>query len=88
MPEFTQEIDIDINDFLNECSSWEMRELISELEDRGYIKRNSSTYDKDDNEPNYEVSDWSDILYKIMDNKHQLTSEDELTIQNIFKKLI
>jgi len=87
MPEFTQEIDIDASEYIRECSSWEISELISELEDRGYIKRSSRLNCDEVVTPN-DASDFNDILYKIMNNKHQLTIEDELIIRNIHSKLV
>ena len=82
MPYFSQDLDIEIDEFLDECTPSEIKELIQELEDRGFAKPKSYL--------DYETidQDWSDMLIKIMENKHQLTVEDELIVQNIFKKLI
>lgn len=82
MPYFSQDLDIEIDEFLDECTPSEIKELIQELEDRGFVKPDSYVDSENINQ------DWSNMLIKIMENKHQLTGEDELIIQNIFKKLI
>jgi hypothetical protein len=88
MPYFTQELDIDIDEFLDECTGREIKEVIESLEDRGHIKPNSSLFSNNDNQPNHDVSDWTNMLLKIMDNKHQLTVEEEQLITKISKKLV
>lgn len=87
MPEFTQEIEIDAYDYINECTNSEIRYLIYELEDRGYIKKNSRLNDDEVGMPN-DGSGFNDMLYKIMENKHQLTIEDEELIQIIYNKIV
>ncbi len=87
MPDFTQEIEIDASEYIGECSSWEISELITELEDRGYIKRNSRLNDDEVGTPN-DASDFNDIFYKIMNNKHQLTIEDEELLKKIYNKIV
>lgn len=87
MPEFTQEIEINAYDYIRECSGWEISELITELEDRGYIKRNSRLKNDEVVTPN-DASDFNDILYKIMNNKHMLTAEDECLLKQIYNKLV
>lgn len=87
MPEFTQEIDIDASEYIYACSPREIHELIDELEGSGYIKPNSRLNDDECGTLN-DVSDFNDMLYKIIENKHQLTIEDEQIIVNIFKKLV
>jgi len=87
MPEFTQEIDINASEYIRECSSWEISELITELENRGYIKRNSRLKN-DEVRTSNDASEFNDMLYKIIENKHQLTAEDECSIKQIYNKLV
>ena len=37
MPEFRTEIDIELYEYVNECSKYEIQELINELRDQGYL---------------------------------------------------
>lgn len=83
MPYFTQELDVYVDEFINECSNSEIEEMIESLEERGFIKPNSST-----NLESIETSGWTDMMVKIINNKHQLSLEDELIIRNIHSKLV
>jgi hypothetical protein len=83
MPSFNQDIDIEIDDFIDECSTCEIEEMIESLEERGFIKPNSST------KLEYvETSVWTDMMLKIMNNKHQLSPDDEELIKDIHSKLV
>jgi hypothetical protein len=86
MATFNNDIDIDPCDYIYECSKYEIKELIQELEDHGYIKPNSSL-DKP-LEPNIHDSEWTDMLLKILENKHQVSLHDEELILKIFKKIV
>jgi hypothetical protein len=85
MPSFNQDIDIEIDEFIDECSRYEIKEIIESLEERGFIKPNSST-NNESPEPN--TDNWSDMMLKIMNNKHQLSPDDEELIRNIHSKLV
>lgn len=85
MPTF--DMDIDPSDYVYECSRYEIRQLIDELEDSGYIKKNSRIGD-DEVKPPTDATDFTEMLYKIMESKHQLSAEDEQALQNIFNKLV
>lgn len=82
MPYFTQELEIDIDEFLDECTSREMEDLIESLEERGYIKPKSSKgiY--------IQEIEFNNMLLKIMENKHQISEQEELVILNIYKKIV
>jgi hypothetical protein len=83
MPYFSQELDVYVDEFIDECSTSEIEEMIESLEERGFIKPNSST------KLEYvETSVWTDIMLKIMNNKHQLSPDDEELIRNIHSKLV
>jgi len=87
MPSFNQDIDIEIDEFIDECSRYEIKEIIESLEERGFIKPNSST-NNELPEPNTSDYDWDDMMLKIMNNKHQLSPDDEELIRNIYSKLV
>lgn len=38
MPTFSTDIDINVDDFISECSDWDIKEMIEILQDHGYIK--------------------------------------------------
>jgi len=38
MPDFTADIDISPSDYIYECSDYEIKELITELKEGGYLK--------------------------------------------------
>lgn len=38
MPTFSTDIDIDVEDFISECSEFDIKEMIEALQDHGYIK--------------------------------------------------
>lgn len=80
MPYFTQEIEIDLDDFLNECTDREIEDIVEALVERGYLKPKSST--------KMTKTDFLDMLIKIENNRHQLTNEDEESIVNIYKKIV
>lgn len=78
------EVDVDVNDFLDECSSDEIDEVIEYLidanwlsEDRKVIPQNLS-FDEEQLHKN---------LYKIRDNYYMLSEEDEEIIKKIANKL-
>ena len=41
MPEFNTYVDVDVYEFIDECSKSEINELIDDLIDRGYLSKNS-----------------------------------------------
>lgn len=86
MPDFTTEIDIDPYDYVSECSSREIQTLIDELERRGFIKKNSRLSGQE--AQTIDDDDFSEMVYKIMENKHQLTVADEEDLARIHSRLV
>ena len=86
MANFTTEgedyMDIEPFEYINECSSREIQELISELKRFGYLKKDVE--DKN-TVPNYQ---WYQMVEKLKDNRHQLSVEEESIIMNIAKKIV
>lgn len=64
-------IDINVDDFLEECSEFEIKEVLEWLSNNDYDLKEENENNKD--------------LLKLLD-VFVLTAEDELTIKNIAKK--
>lgn len=82
------QIDIDIDDFLSSCSSWEIKFLIDSLVEDGHIL--PSQLEKR-SEMGYKASmveqDHIDACKKIMSSYHRLSNEDTDLIRKISEKL-
>ena len=78
MPEFKEpvwvDIDVSVSDFLQECTSFEIREVVEWLRENG---------DKDSN-PQDEI--FNEGLMSLIHNRHLLTIEEEELIMSIAKK--
>lgn len=88
MPEFSEstyvDIDIEVNDFLEECTSHEIEEVIEWLKENGDIK-NDIFIQKGSN---FQDDIFNENLNKLIGNRWKLSSEDEETILRISEKLI
>ena len=97
MPEFTAEIDIDPSEFISDCSSSEIDELIETLHEDGhlteYFKLNEIL---DPNSyivivgPDANLMDieWSEVMVKLSRNRLMLSSEEEELIKKIANRLV
>ena len=97
MPEFTAEIDINPSEFVSDCSSSEIDELIETLHEDGllteYFKLNEIL---DPNsyivivEPNANLMDieWSEVMVKLSRNRFMLSNEEEELIKKIANRLV
>jgi hypothetical protein len=87
MPYITQrvdiDIDIDVEDFVNDCNSKEIKELIKYLREKGHLDGemltdNMSILDKE----------WAEVISKIgVLGRLQLTNKEEETIRKIANRL-
>lgn len=83
MPTFqTEELEIDIYDFLNECSDKEIQELIGELVDRQLI----SNQEKNISKLGFLESIFISNLDKLGQVYYQLDSEEVEYIEKLVKK--
>lgn len=73
------DIDIDPTEFMNECSRWEIDEVIDWLTDRGHI--NSK-----DGQPTINDGGFLENVNAISKSKHLLTVEEEDIINRIGEK--
>ena len=97
MPEFTAEIDIDPSEFISDCSSSEIDELIETLHEDGhlteYFKLNEIL---DPNSyivivgPDANLMDieWSEVMVKLSRNRFMLSNEEEELIKKIANRLV
>ena len=97
MPEFTAEIDINPSEFVSDCSSSEIDELIETLHEDGllteYFKLNEIL---DPNSyivivgPDANLMDieWSEVMVKLSRNRFMLSNEEEELIKKIANRLV
>jgi hypothetical protein len=91
MPEFSEyveveaEIEVSVDDFIEACSPGEIEELITALEEDGYIKPRSST---ENVEPRSLLDiEWDEVCTKLNSSRLVLTTEEEETIKRIASRL-
>jgi hypothetical protein len=88
MPDFSAEIDIEPWEYISECSSREIDELIETLIGDGHLSRfNGKVVPKKGNTSVMDL-EWDEILTKIRNSKHLLSNEDESRIIEIGNKLV
>lgn len=88
MPDFSTEIDIDAWDYISACSNREVKELIEALVDGGHLDSFNGKV-KPANIHNTLMDDeWWELLVKLRDSRHLLSSEDEQRITDITKRLV
>jgi hypothetical protein len=76
-------IDVDLDEFLDECDSYEIGEIIEWLKDEGHINSD----DLDDEEPTSVLQElYEENLEKIRKVYLQISKEDFNTINSIAKK--
>lgn len=83
MPYFTTEMDISVNDFLSECNSYEIKEIIDALIEDNHL--NESSLIEDINISSNDL-DWLNVLTKLKDLRIQLTKDEEEFVRNLVKK--
>ena len=84
MPTFyTDDLDIEPSDYIDNCSRRDITELIQELKDRGYL--NGNTQPAAETHPVDEI--WMEAVDKISYSRAQLTNEEESLIYKIASRL-
>ena len=87
MPEFAAEIDIDPDEYVSECSSSEIKQLIKALIEDGHIMPHMIKTDEDVKLPNILDQEWDVICEKIRQSRLVMNQSDEDTIRQIYKGL-
>jgi hypothetical protein len=87
MPRFYEETEFDIDpcDFLDDCDSGDIEEIIEYLEENGYLK-NHSTIDRGKGMGLLE-EEFQERIQKISESRHRLTLEEEEMIKKISDRL-
>ena len=89
MPRFYQEveadIDIDVEDFIYECSYRDIEKIIQILVEKGKLPKTLEKYSKSQN---LTLNDkmWYDTTEKLRSNRLSLTNEEIEYIENISKR--
>lgn len=81
MPTFTQDIDIEIEEFVNSLYKHEIKELIDYLKQEGHLDKVTSQG------MNLQDIEWLKVTDKLSQSRLQLTLEEEEIIKNIANKL-
>jgi|688.fasta_scaffold1003329_1 hypothetical protein len=90
MPRFEQDvyvdIDIDVDDFLNECDSRDIKDLIESLVEDGHLPKSVL------NSPNDKLgkleSDFVNKIDSLKNKYYSISQEDEEILNQIFKKYL
>jgi hypothetical protein len=89
MPRFYQEVeaevDIDVEDFVYECSDREIEKLIKYLIEEGKLPKKLDTYTKSQNLTYTEIM-WYETIEKIRNNRLSISQEEIELIENIAKR--
>jgi hypothetical protein len=86
MPEYTAEIEVSPDEFISDCSSSEIKEIIEALIEDGYIQPHQVIVDGQDTR-NYLDEEWDNICEKIRKSRLTMCQSDEDTIRQIYKGL-
>jgi hypothetical protein len=87
MPSFSpDDFDVDVDDFLDECSESDIRDIIDYLIENDYISSEHKHSFKNDSNICAAESMFEDEISKLHNNWNRLTAEEEQTILNITKR--
>jgi len=82
-------IDVDIDDFLESCSDYEIKEVIEWLKEQEWINEDSDDENEKQipfNKQNIYDQEWYSLCDKLSRIRLQLTQRDEETIRKILNK--
>jgi hypothetical protein len=87
MPEFSAEIEIRPYEFVQDCSKREIKDLISVLEEEGFIKINSSIPDHEREQLKSMLDEeWDETVEKLFSLRLRISVEEQTIIEEIVKK--
>ena len=85
MPTFyANDIDIDVDEFLDECTTDEIDEVIDWLRETGYLLSIKGTTT---GAQSFQDENFNDAVSKLIGNRYKLSVEDEQTIMAIANRL-
>lgn len=79
--------DVDIDDFLSSCSSWEIKSLVKALIEDGHISSKQVEEESENYRASFVEQEHIDACKKIMNSYHRLSNEDTDLIKKISEKL-
>ena len=80
----TLDVDIDIDEFLSNCSSKDIEYIIKCLIEDGHLDKRE--VEKNKNSP--QETEWDNYINKLKHGKYQLTVEEEQLILKICNKIV
>jgi hypothetical protein len=88
MPEFTTEIDIDPSEFIDSCSSRELKRLVEILEEDGHVQSSEETKSKNNGvrRPNINDETFWESLDHLAKCRDLLTITEEQFINNLAER--
>jgi hypothetical protein len=87
MPEFETYVDVDVDDFLSECSPREKEELIDALVEDGWVVRVAPKgVIPEERLPSIPEIEWQELVNKLSSVRITIHQEDEDQIREILKK--
>jgi hypothetical protein len=89
MPNFHvyTDVDIEIDEFVDDLTPLEVEELIDYLKEEGYLKNNDLKF-LINNSENLNDNMWFETCGKLLNNRLQLTNEEQEMIEKISQRFI
>ena len=87
MPDFSTQIDIELWEYVSECSKRDIEELIDVLINDGHLDTFNGKV-KPSNSNTLMDDEWNEALEKLRNSRHLLSIEEENRITDIAKKFI
>ena len=89
MPNFRvfTEVDIEIDEIIDDLSPLEVEELIDYLKEEGYLKTSDLKF-LSNNSENLNDNMWFETCKKLLNNRLQLTNEEQEIIEKISQRFI
>ena len=89
MPNFHvyTDVDIEIDEFVDDLSPLEVEELIDYLKEEGYLKTSDLKF-LSNNSENLNDNMWFETCKKLLNNRLQLTDEEQEMIEKISQRFI
>lgn len=86
MPTFyTEDLDIEVDDFLDDCSSSEIQEVIQWLKDSDWLPQNVATSEE---HQSFQDAEFDGALMNLVGKRFKMTQEQEELIINLSKQVI
>jgi hypothetical protein len=87
MPDFTSEIEVYVDEFVDSCSRSEKQELIDILVDEGWVRRIvAKNVHPNDYVPSLLEIEWNNTMNKLSELRQRITLEEEEMIKNLVTK--